>query len=585
MRDIRVRLTWVVILFAIGFTFVSTRLIYLQLVMHDFYLDEAIKMHYVSIPIPPLRGEILDRTGNVLARSLEVTDLRIDGKVAWENPATFDRLAAVFGMPEADLKKIVSPTNRYQLLESGMSFEDASRLRALRERALIFVDRIARFYPSGGEAAHVLGLVNTSTVDTPLTGQPIEFEVGVDGVEKTMDHYLRGIPGERRMVRDAGRREIAAFRRADRPAIDGYNVELTIDQVIQHIVEVEADRLEQTYHPNGIHIVVTRPSTGDILALTNRPTFDPNNRSTINAENIRDGCIQSLYEPGSTFKLVTLSASLNEKMISLDTNIYCENGRFFHAGAWLTDSEPMGTLTFREVVAHSSNIGFAKVAMMLGGDKVYQYARAFGFGARTQSTLVALPGEERGILYPPKKWSALSITRVPMGYEVMVTDMQIAMAYSAIANDGNLMVPRLVKAVTDDKGRIIAEFLPRVARQVVSPETAALVRGALEGVVSDDGTAKLAAVPGFRVGGKTGTAQRLTNGTYDKTHYTASFVGFLPLEHPEFLVSIVVDDPKGEIFGGKVAAPAFHNIATQIAAHMNLNPAGTQVVVADRTDS
>lgn len=585
MRMLRVRLTWVVILFAIGFTLVSTRLIYLQLVMHDFYLDEAIKMHYVTIPIPPRRGEILDRSGNVLAQSVEVTDLRIDGKRAWATPGTFERLAQVFGMQPAEIKKIVSPTNRYQLLRTEMPLEDAARLKALKDKSLVFVEKTARFYPCGSEAAHVLGVVNIASFATPLSGQPVEFEVGVDGVEKTMDRYLKGIPGERRVVRDAGRKEIAAFRRADRPAIDGDNIELTIDQVIQHIVEVEADNLEKTYHPEGIHIIVTRPSTGDILAMTNRPTFDPNNRGSITDATIRNGCVQSLYEPGSTFKLVTLAAGLNERMINLDTNIYCEQGRFFHAGAWLTDHEPFGILNVRQVVEHSSNIGFAKVAMMLGGDKVYEYARAFGYGGREQLAPIALPGEERGILYPTKKWSALSITRIPMGYEVMVTNLQVAMAYSAIANNGNLMVPRIVKAVTDEQGRTISEFLPRAARQVVRPETAALIREALAGVVSDEGTAKLAAVPGFQVGGKTGTAQRLTNGAYDKTHYTASFIGFMPLNQPEFLVSIVVDAPKGQVYGGKVAGPAFRNIATQIAAHMNLNPEGTPVVVADRNDS
>lgn len=580
MRTLRVRLTWVVILFALGFTAVSMRLIYVQMVQHDYYRQEAIKMHYVSIPIPPQRGKITDRAGNVLAQSVSVTDLRIDGKMAWEIPGTFDRLSKVFNSTPDELRRLISKTNRYQMLRGSMSIDEAAKLKSLKERSLIFDEKIRRFYPNGTEASHLVGLVNVARIPTPLTGKPVEFEVGMDGIELTMNRYLRGIPGERNVVRDASRREIAAFRQADRPAVDGYNVQLTIDQTIQHIIEVEADHLQQQYSPDGLHIIVVRPSTGDILAMTSRPTFDPNNHDSVTPASLRNSAIRELYEPGSTFKLVTLGASLNERMATLDMNIYCEQGRFFHANKWLTDHEPYGMLTFRQVVACSSNIGFAKVALMLGQDKVYEYARKFGYGSRTQGDNAALAGEEKGIVYPANKWSGVSITRVPMGYEVMVTNLQVAMAYSAIANNGNLMTPRIVKAVTDDQGHVIAEFMPKAVRQVVRPEVAAEIREALADVVSDEGTAKDAAVPGFRVGGKTGTAQKLTNGVYDKTNYTASFVGFLPLEQPEFVVSIVVDRPRGQIYGGKVAAPAFRSIATQIATHMNLKRADAGLVVA-----
>ncbi|NBU69686.1 MAG: penicillin-binding protein 2, partial [Verrucomicrobia bacterium] len=281
--------------------------------------------------------------------------------------------------------------------------------------------------------------------------------------------------------------------------------------------------------------------------------------------------ITDAYEPGSTFKLVTLAAGLNENLADLNTTFFCENGQMIMAGRILKDHEAYGLLPLREVVAKSSNIGMAKLAALLGEEKLYAYARLFGFGDRAQKGEGALPGETAGLLHPLKKWNKVSMTRVPMGYEVAVTNLQMVMAYAAVANGGKRMEPRLIKAVVDRENRMVMQFLPKVVCQVVRPEVARQVMEALRGVVSDEGTAAEAQVPGFEVAGKTGTAKKYTPEGYVKK-YRSSFIGVLPAENPEFLVSILVDDPKGKkYYGGQVAGPAFREIATHVAEQLNLN--------------
>jgi cell division protein FtsI (penicillin-binding protein 3)/stage V sporulation protein D (sporulation-specific penicillin-binding protein) len=478
----------------------------------------------------------------------------------------------MLGVSAEWLKGQADPENRYQKIAEGVGAEVEGKLRASRLRCIRLERKTVRNYPNGTETAQILGYVNLREQAGSAGDRPAVFEVGEAGVEKSMDRYLRGVAGERRMIRDAARREIPYFRLSDRPARDGYHVVLTLDQSIQHIVEREADALMEQFHPEDVHIVVMRPATGEILAMSSRPTFDPNQRLTFGSEALKNRAIADTYEPGSTFKIVTLAAGLNEGAADLESTYFCEDGQMFYAGHWLKDHEPYGLLTLRQVVAKSSNIGMAKLAMQVGEEKLFHYTRLFGFGERAQKGEGGLPGEEKGLLRDLKKWNKISITRIPMGYEVAVTNLQMALAYGAIANGGKRMEPRLIKAVVDRDNRVVMQFLPKVVCQVVRPETANKVIDALRGVVSDTGTAENAAVPGFEVAGKTGTAQKWSNGVYSKEKYRSSFIGFLPADHPEFLVSIMVDEPKGKLYyGGQVAAPAFKNIAIHVAEQLNLN--------------
>ena len=566
----RARILTVTIGLAVAFTAVSARLIYIQLVKQQEYREEAIRLHTSGEPIPAQRGSILDAGGRVLAQSVPRIEVRLDGKILAERPQELPVLAMLLGVSAEWLRGQIDPQNRYQKIADGVNADLEGKLRAAQLRSIRLERKTVRDYPNGTETSQVLGFVNLRDM-TVGSDRTVSFEVGEGGIEKSMDRYLKGLPGERRIIRDAKRREIPYFRLSDRPARDGYHVVLTVDQGIQHIAEREADRLVEQYQPENLHILIIRPATGEILAMVSRPNFDPNHRDTFQPEAMKERTIADAYEPGSTFKIVTLAAGLNEGVADLGSTFFCENGQMLMAGHWLKDHEPYGLLTLREVIAKSSNIGMAKLATLIGEEKLHHYGRLFGFGARAQKGEGILPGETSGTLHPLKKWTKVSLTRFPMGYEIAVTNLQMALAYAAIANGGKRMEPRLIKAVVDRDNRVVMQFLPRVVCQVVRPEVAKQVTEALRGVVSDEGTAGEAQVPGFEVAGKTGTAQKYTPQGY-VNKYRASFIGYLPAQKPEFVVSILVDDPKGKkYYGGQVAGPAFREIAKHVAEQLNLN--------------
>ena len=566
----RPRIITITIGLAIAFTAVSARLIYIQLVNQQEYREEAIRLHTSGEPVPAQRGSILDAGGRVLAQSVPRIEVRLDGKILNERPQELPILATLLGVSAEWLRGQIDPQNRYQKIADGVNAELEGKLRAAQLRSIRLERKTVRDYPNGTETAQVLGFVNLRDM-TVGSDRTVSFEVGEAGIEKAMDRYLKGVPGERRIIRDAKRREIPYFRLSDRPARDGYHVVLTIDQGIQHIAEREADRLIEQYQPDNLHILIVRPATGEILAMVSRPNFDPNHRDTFQPEAMKERAIADAYEPGSTFKIVTLAAGLNEGVADLSSTFFCENGQMLMAGHWLKDHEPYGLLTLREVIAKSSNIGMAKLATLLGEEKLHHYGRLFGFGAKAQKGEGILPGETSGTLHPLKRWTKVSLTRFPMGYEIAVTNLQMALAYAAIANGGKRMEPRLIKAVVDRDNRVVMQFLPKVVCQVVRPEVAKQVTEALRGVVSDEGTAGEAQVPGFEVAGKTGTAQKYTPQGY-VNKYRASFIGYLPAQKPEFVVSILVDDPKGKkYYGGQVAGPAFREIAKHVAEQLNLN--------------
>lgn len=577
----RARILTITLAFALAFTGISLRLIWIQLVQQDEYREKAIRMHSVGEPVPAQRGSILDVSGRVLAQSMPSIEVRLDGKILTERPQELPLLASLLGVSAEWLKGQADPQNRYQKIAEGISAEIEGKIRASRLRSVRLERKTTRNYPNGIETSQVLGYVNLCEQVKGANERALSVEEGEAGIEKSMDRYLRGVSGERRIIRDAKNKEIPYFRLSDRPARDGYHVVLTLDQSIQHLVEREADALVEQFQPENLHIIVMRPGTGEILALASRPGFDPSQRGSYRSEGVKNRAVADTYEPGSTFKIVALAGALNEKTADLDSTIFCENGQWVYAGSPLTDHESYGMLTVRQIVAHSSNIGMAKLALQIGEEKLWNYARLFGFGEKAQKQEIALPGEEKGLLRPVAKWTKLSMTHIPMGYEVAVTNLQMAMAYATIANGGKRMEPRVVKAVVDRDNRVVMQFLPKVVCQVVRPEIASQVNEALRGVVSENGTAEAAQVPGFEVAGKTGTAKKLVQGVYSKDKYRASFIGYLPADHPEFLVSILVDEPKGKLYyGGQVAAPAFKNIATFVAEQLNLNRGA---VVARRT--
>lgn len=554
----RQRALYVTVFLAFGFTLVSLRLVQIMLVDHEKYQDLAIANHLRRIELPPHRGAIVDANFNTLAQTRIINDIYLDGQDLKDPEETLHQIEQILEVPANSLVKTYNPANRYWSLRKDVDEKMVIALRDLKLRNLIIEEKSVRSYPNGSHASHIIGFLG-------------DDGKGVSGIEKQMNTYLRGIPGEIWIEKDRKGKEIAAYRRKDIQPVDGMQVALTIDLSIQHIVEDQLDKLVQKYQPNGAFVIVMRPRTGEILAMANRPTFDPNERKGAKPEQMRNRSITDTFEPGSTFKVVSIAAALNEGVVTLGTPIFCENGQFYYGGYTLHDHEHFGNLTVNEVIAHSSNIGTAKIALNLGQEKLFSYLQAFGFGKTTN--VLARQGESPGILRPLSQWSKISITRVPMGQGVAATPIQMITAMSTIANGGALMTPRIIKQVNDSEGRVVEVYSPRMIRQVVAPSTARMMTQALQDVVSDQGTAAAAAVPGFTVAGKTGTAQKFVNGEYSKEKYVASFVGYLPAENPQFVMLVMVDEPKGkQYYGGQVSAPAFAEMSKKIIQCLNLEP-------------
>jgi cell division protein FtsI/penicillin-binding protein 2 len=542
---------------AMIFALLGYRLVDLQLLRAKELAAQAQANREQIVQREGRRGVILDANGNLLASSLSVRIVCADPSVTGPNaPQIAAKLSPLLRIEPEILQTRLSGGGRYVRLKSKVDEETAQKIRALRIRGLSFEDQFLRSYPNNELASHVLGYVN--------------FEHrGVDGIEAAMDEYLRGQTGWEIIERDRKGREIRVFRGETIGPRDGYNVVLTIDQVIQHIAESELERAMDLHRPQAGTVIVTRPKTGEILALANRPAFDPNNMGHSTADSRRNRAITDVAEPGSTFKIVVVAAALNERIVSLSDRFDCENGHFIYAGRSLKDAHPHGILTVEEILSKSSNIGAAKIGLRLGEARMYEYMRRFGFGRRTG---IALPGEVSGIVHPLSRWSKLSITRIPMGHEVAATPLQMAMAMGAIANGGLLMKPLVVQKIMDQEGNEIAAFAPQIVSRVIEPRTTTWMTASLSKVPAMGGTAPQAAVEGYAVAGKTGTAQKLENGQYVNRYYS-SFIGYLPANDPEILVLISLDDPRGgSYYGGSVAGPVFRAMAEKIAQYLDLPP-------------
>ena len=554
----RTRAIWILICLACGFTVISFNLIQIQLVQHDKFERLAIENHLHPETIAPHRGAIFDSDGNVLAETLELYDLRLDGQRMKDThtESYLPRIAQVLQAPASAVERLYNPRNRYQLIAHGADDAMVTQLKGLKLDSLIFEPYDRRSYPNNELGSHLLGFVDDSNH-------------GMAGVEKQMDKLLTGVPGKRWVERDARHNEIAGYATREIPAVDGSDLTLTVKVTIQHVVEDELDQLVQKYQPHAAYIMVMNPQTGEIMAMGSRPTFDPNDHKTFTTEGLNNRCITDTVEPGSIFKIITLSAALNEKMVTLDTPVFCENGSFFYGGKELRDDEKCGTLPVEEVLAKSSNIGFAKIALnYLHEDKLYKYATAFGIGQRTN--LFQQQGESPGILRPVSRWSALSITRIPMGQEVGATPLQMIDAMCVVANGGRLMEPMLATKAADSTGQVVQVFQPRVIRQVISPNAAREVQTALH-QVTVDGTAKDIKIKGHSFGGKTGTAQKFVDGAYSHTKFVSSFIGYLPAENPQFVALVMVDEPQTkQYYGAEVSAPIFADMAGQIAQILDI---------------
>ncbi len=563
----RTRGALVCLFFALLFSIFSWRLIYLQMVMHDYYTRLAAEKNVGRNVIPAERGAIYDAGNEILAQNVPVATIVADATLVNDRGALIPLLAERLHLAPNEIAEKLASGRPYIVLKREVPEADARALEGALKTAKLRGIRCergtVRVYPNGSMLCHVVGFTDF-------------HQHGIQGIEASMDQYLRGEDGYRYIEHDAQGREIVLYRGLEHAPRDGYQVHLTVDLHLQSIVENELDAAVREYHPEKATIILMRPQTGEILALANRPNFDLNLRSEAKPEQMKNRAIIDMMEPGSVFKIVTAAAALNERKVTLNTMIFCENGVWNIGGRPLHDHghKGYGDLSVQDILVHSSNIGAAKMACMLGEMKFYEYIRRFGFGERTG---IELPGEIRGVIHPPRTWSKISITRIPMGQEVGVTPLQMITAMATIANGGNLVQPRIVKSITDENGKVISMPRPTVVRQVVSKQAAAQVALALRGVVSKRGTAAEAAVPGYVISGKTGTAQKAApGGGYEKNKYIVSFSGFLPSENPAFVGLVVLDDAHTREpylnYGGTVAGPIFSRVAEQAAHYLDLEP-------------
>lgn len=461
-------------------------------------------------------------------------------------------------------------------LAAAEALEKAGTLAEANVRGITFEQDFERIYPVGTLLAHVVGFYGyIPKYDSKGNELPEGRFGGVEGIENSMEQWLTGLDGQRFYRKDANGRELVAMRGAERAPKHGAHVRLTIDLGLQQIVEEELEAACRRLKPKRACVLMMDPKTGEIMALANRPVYDPNFPKHAKPDEKLNFAVSGAYEPGSTFKTITAAGWLNCGKGTITSEIFCENGRLPYKGGLLKDHHPYGNLSIAEIIAKSSNIGAVKLALGLGQEKFYTTVRDFGFGSRTG---IALPNETRGMLAPVSNWTPSSMYHIPMGHEVAASPLQVVVATSSIANGGTLMMPQIVRDITDDHGNLVAEYKPQILKNVIVAKTAAAVGMGLEKVTSRLGTAMKARVPGFRVAGKTGTAQIFDHKLkdYSNEDHICSFVGYMPAEAPRFCMIVIIDDSAtvngSADTGGQVAAPIFSRIAERTAAHLGLQP-------------
>ena len=557
MEGLRIRTLIVAGCLGLAFLGLSGRLVYLQVVKHEEYLRLAESQHAKAIPLTAKRGAIMDRHGQVLAVSSAAETLfALPGRVD-DAERLARRLAPILDEPVGEIARRLQSSKRFVYVKRRLPPAVAQAVRDLREPALGFVEESLRLYPNRELAAHVVGFEGAE-------GK------GLGGIEQVWEAQLAGREGRALVERDALGREVSGAPRILKPARPGQGVVLTIDATLQYVAEKEVDAAWRRTGSKAAMAIAMDPRTGEVLAVAIRPTFNPNTFSSATDEERRNRAVTDPFEPGSTFKVILAAAALDEGVFRPTDRLYGEQGAIKVASATIHDWKKYGWLTFAEVLQHSSNVGAIKVGLQLGKERYYKYISGFGFGTPTG---VGLPGESRGQLRSTERWSGLSLATMSIGQEISVTALQMVASFAAVANNGRLMQPQLVRAVLDAQGREIQRFEPRVVRQVITPDTARVLTGIMTLVVSD-GTGRNAAIAGFDVAGKTGTAQKLDPATrrYSRAPGVLSFVGFVPADDPRLAMLVMLDEPKNEKWGSEAAAPIFAAIGRAALRHLQVSP-------------
>jgi len=551
------RLYTLVGIFALILLALLTRLFDLQILQHHFLSSLAERQHQKTMELHGKRGTIYDRRLRELALSVQRESIYLNPSEVSTNPEAVTQLARISGLNDALIWEKLQSDRQFVWLKRRVPPEDVAALRAGGIKGVGFVTESQRFYPKHALAGQVIGFVGTD-------------ETGLEGLEHVYDSTLAGQAVRVMLDRDARGRSISLQSDALRPPPPGQDLVLTLDERIQFVAERELHEHIARLGARGGVVVVLQPSTGEILALANEPAFDPNRFREATPHLWRERAITDAFEPGSTVKAIVAAGALEERLVRPDDMFFGEQGSIQVASLTIRDHEKFGWLTFREVIEKSSNVGAIKVAQRLGKERLFHYLTRFGFGTRTG---VDFPGEALGLLRPPPQWSEVSLASLSIGQELAVTPLQLASAFSALANGGTLMRPYLVQATISD-GQTVQETAPVPVRRIISESTARQVTNLLQGVVTR-GTGKAAAVEGYTVAGKTGTAQKFDPalGKYSPQKYVASFVGYLPAEQPRATILVSIDEPQVALaWGGVAAAPLFSAIAQQAMRYLHVPP-------------
>jgi cell division protein FtsI (penicillin-binding protein 3) len=536
-----------------SFILVSVRLADLMIMDHKLLQKKAKQQHIKVEDIQVRRGTIYDRMGRELALNLDLESLYCDPEAITADKEDIRKLASFINKEPGKILANVPDEGRFVWIRRKLSPEIADKVRSLDIEGLGFITEAKRVYPKRELASHIIGCVG-------IDNQPLE------GIELKFDKYLTAKGGKVLLERDASGKTLSSGVNSE---AKGNNIVLTIDEVLQRLVEKELDRAMGQWKAAAASAIMMDPYTGQILALANRPSYDPNQGGSTPVSAKRNRAITDCYEPGSTFKIIIGTGTLEEKLVTPNTLFDVSNGGIEVGGKTIRDVHKYGVLTFKEVIQKSSNVGSIMAGMKLGKENIYRYAKLFGIG---QKTGIDLPGEVSGWISKPEQWSGTSLGAIPIGQEVAVTPLQMLRAYSAIANGGFLVRPYVVSEIISPDNRTLASFRDTEPQRILTAKTAETFKDILKSVTEEGGTAKSASVDGNQVAGKTGTAQMIDPVTkrYSRDKYVSSFVGFVPADNPRLAMIVVVYEPRGQIYGGVVAAPVFREISRQALSYLNV---------------
>jgi cell division protein FtsI (penicillin-binding protein 3) len=545
------------VVFVLAFAAMGARLFTLQILERSSYESLAARQRQRIVTFPARRGAIFDRNGRPLAISVDTQSVYTDPTMVSDVHATARKLAPVLHLDPAVIEQRLHGTSpRFGYIARQLDPKTAARVKRLQLAGIYLRAEPKRFYPGGRLASQILGFTN-------IDGR------GISGAELQYNDVLQGTPGAMTLEQDPAGRPLPQAKFTETEAVPGRSLLLTIDKELQYFTQLTLDSAVQRFHALDGTAIVMRPSTGEILAMANTPDYDPNHPGAFPAADLRNQALTDIYEPGSAFKIVTASGALQSHIVTPRTRLTVPYSLQV-ADRTIHDAESHGTesLTVKQIIDQSSNVGTVEIGLRLGKDLIDHYVRAFGFGTKTG---LDFPGESAGIVIPKDSWSGSSIANIPIGQGVAVTPLQLITAYATLANGGRWVEPKLLHGTLDSAGHT-HPAAPPATRRVVSKKTAAEMTNILEGVVTH-GTGIAAAIPGYRVAGKTGTAQKpLPTGGYGN-HYEASFVGYAPANDPSIVVLVRLDDPT-PIWGGYTAAPTFQAIAEFALRHLGVPPTG-----------